>query len=193
MDFNIAKFHLLSVTNRRKSSVRHYSVDLQELSSVAKYDYLGFRYWRDLRWNNHCSSTASKASRMLGLIRRTLKPCCSVVKELVYLSVVVTPIVEYATTVWNLYTTKDIAKLEPVQKIAARFGRISTSTSSLVSTLNCDTLKYRQMLAQLSLFYKMRNDHINIQFPQCITPNVRRTRRNGSVYVRPAFGQPTPV
>ena len=49
MDFNIAKCHLLSVTNRQKRSVRNYSIDSQELSSVAIHDYLGVRCSRDLR------------------------------------------------------------------------------------------------------------------------------------------------
>ena len=88
---------------------------------------------------------------MLGLIRRTLKPCCRDVKELAYLSMV-RPIVEYAAPVWSPYTSKDVAKLEQVQKNAARFVtndyRISTSTSTdLVSTLNWDTLEHRRLLA----------------------------------------------
>ena len=78
MTFNIAKSHLLSVTNWRKGNVRNYSIDSQELLSVATHDYLG--------WNSYCSKAASKASRMHRLIRRTLKLCCSDVKELAHLS-----------------------------------------------------------------------------------------------------------
>ena len=107
MDFNVATCYVLPVTNRRKSSVRRYSVDSQELSSVINHDYLGVRCSHDLRWNSHCSKAASKASRMLGLILRTLKLYYSDVKELSYLSMA-RPIVEYAAPVWKPYTTKDV-------------------------------------------------------------------------------------
>ena len=54
---------------------------LEVLAKVPQCDYLGVRCSESLRWGAHCSKVAAKANKTLGLIRRTLKPCCREVKE----------------------------------------------------------------------------------------------------------------
>ena len=77
-------------------------------------------------------------------------------------------------------------KIEHVQKNAARFVKNDynpyTSTSGLVSSLGWVSQEHRRLLAQASLFYKIRNRLVNISFPSCIQENYRATRFNINKY-----------
>ena len=160
MQFNIAKCQLLSISNKKSTSKFDCTPDSQSLTPTDEHDYLGVRCRRDLRWSSHCSKVSSRANKSLGLLRRTHKPCCERVKEQAYLSIV-RPIAEYAAPVWSPHTNRDVNKIEQVQKNAARFVKNDynpyTSTSGLVSSLGWVSLEHRRLLAQASLFYKIRN------------------------------------
>ena len=181
MKFNTSKCRLLSITNKRNSSLHNYFLDSQPLESTDEHDYLGVRMSRDLRWNRHCLKVTAKANKVLGLLRRTLKPCSQKVKERAY-TTMVRPILEYAAPVWSPYTSKDVQKIEQVQKNAARFVTNNyhprASTSELVSQLNWDSLENRRLFAQAATFYKISNNLVNINFPPEVQPNLRLTRTN---------------
>ncbi|XP_032223431.2 uncharacterized protein LOC116604739 [Nematostella vectensis] len=185
MEFNASKCQLLLITLKRNSSLFNYSLDSQLLNSTDEHDYLGIRVAHDLRWSRHCCKVSLKANKTLGLLRRTLKPCSQSVKERAYFSMI-RPVMEYASPVWNPFTDRDINKLEQVQKNAARFvtGTYDprASSSDLVKSLNWDSLEVRRQLAQLCLFYKIRNNLVNIALPQQFQPNLRPSRTNSSKY-----------
>ena len=148
MDFNASKCHLLRITNKRKPFQSTYSANSEVLAKVPQCDYLGVRCSESLRWGAHCSKVAAKANKTLGLIRRTLKPCCREVKERTYMTLV-RPNIEYASSTWNPHTNTDVNRLEQVQKNAARFVcndyNSATSASALVSSLGWDTLEHRRL------------------------------------------------
>ena len=185
MQFNIAKCHLLSISNKKNTSKFDYTLDSQYLTPTDEHDYLGVRCRRDLRWSSHCSEVSSRANKSLGLLQRTIKPCCERVKEQAYLSIV-RPIAKYAAPVWSPHTNRDVNKIEQVQKNTARFVKDDynpyTSTSGLVSSLGWVSLEHRRLPAQASLFYKIRNRLVNMSFPSCIQENHRATRFNLNKY-----------
>ena len=128
-----ATSHLLSVTNWR-SSIMRYSVNSQELSSTGSKPWLlGCSLFMQpyQHWISHCRKATSKASRMLGLIWRTLKPCYSDVKKLACLSMV-RPVVKYKASVWSPHTNKDVAKLEQVQKIPLALSLMTTGSAPVI-------------------------------------------------------------
>ena len=143
MQFNIAKCQLLSISNKNTSKF-DYTLDSQYLTPTDEHDYLGVRCRRDLRWSSCCSKVSSRANKSLGLLRRTLKPCCERVKGQAYLSIV-RPIAEYASPVWSPHTNRDMNKIEQVQKNAAGFVKDDynpyTSSSGLVSSLRVGSPK----------------------------------------------------
>ena len=143
------------------------------LSRVSQHDYLGVTISHDLRWDEHHRKVAQKASRTLGLIRRTLSPCSKAVKAQAYLSLV-RPQLEYASDAWNPYTKKGIAQLEQVQRSAARFVhadyRRTTSVTPLISDLGWESLHNRRLLSQLKMFYKIQHGLVKINLPANIHP-----------------------
>ena len=53
-----------------------------------------------LTLSDHCKVTASKASRILNVLRRTMFGCSAHAKDVAYKSIV-RPCLEYACVVWN--------------------------------------------------------------------------------------------
>ena len=96
----------VKVKVKRKPSLCDYSLMGENLTRVDKHDYLGVSISSDLKWNSHISKISCKASRTLGLLKRTLSPCSQQVKATAY-KMLVRPQIEYASEVWNPHTLKD--------------------------------------------------------------------------------------
>ena len=89
------------------------------------------------------------------------------------------PILEYASSVWDPYTTANIQKLESVQRRAARFclndhSRYSSVINMLLS-LNLPSLQSRRKLTKLMTMYKIINGNLHIPSNSLI-PNHRDSR-----------------
>lgn len=61
--------------------------------------------------HNHNANTCSKANSMLGLLRRVLSDCSMDVKLKAY-TTLVHPQLEYACSMWNPYTKRNIHQIE---------------------------------------------------------------------------------
>ena len=72
------------------------------------------------------------------------------------------PILEYASTVWSPYVRTDIAKLEMVQRKAARFVfnkfSVYSSVTSMLPQLNWQSLEVRRTNAIITMYYKVGDD-----------------------------------
>ena len=174
MHFNIKKCAVLSITRKRNPSLHHYTIFGESLERVDEHDYLGVRISHDLRWGSHCQKIIQKASRTLGLLRRTLSPCKQEVKIKAY-QAIIRPQLEYAAETWNPHTLDGIKRLEQVQRASARFVfrdyRRTTSVTQLITTLGWDSLHVRHLLSQSTMFYKIHHGLVNIQFPPVIHPS----------------------
>ena len=181
MKFNVQKCGIMSFTRKRNPVIYQYHLQNNVVPRVLEYKYLGVTLTPDLRWNTHCQNIRQKASKTLGLIRRTLSPCSKKVKSTAY-TALVRPQLEYASEAWNPYTLTAINRLEQVQRAAARFVacdyRWSTSSSHLVSAHGWDTLHHRRLLDQCSLFYKIHYGVVNIPMPPTLTPATYHARND---------------
>ncbi|XP_072025130.1 uncharacterized protein [Amphiura filiformis] len=135
----------MSITLKKKPSLHQYYIKGADLQRVKQHVYLGVTISDDLSWTTHCQKTVSKASRTLGMLRRTLSACSKEVKAGAYLSLV-RPQLEYSGEAWNPYTQCDINRVEQVQRQAARFVhadyRRTTPVTPLVQKLQWDTLHF---------------------------------------------------
>ena len=170
MHFNVKKCASLSITRKRNPKIFQYSLMGEILNRVQKHDYLGVTIAHDLRWNDHCSKVINKASRTLGLLRRTLSPCTKAVKSQAY-STLVRPQLEYASEIWNPNTTSEINRLEQVQRSSARFVFADYNkrnhVTPLIQELNWDSLHTRRLIQQATMLYRIQYALVNITFPPC--------------------------
>ena len=75
---------------------------------------LGVTFTIDLKSTAHCKDVYSKANRMLGLLRRTIKYKNPAVLTTLYKSIV-RPHLEYCSTTWNPHYSKDKILIERIQ------------------------------------------------------------------------------
>ena len=72
MELNINKCSVLSITLKRNSIFHDYNILGATLKRVTNHDYLGVTISSDLNWLRHVTKISNKASRTLGLLKRTL-------------------------------------------------------------------------------------------------------------------------
>ena len=110
---------------------------------------------------------ASKATKLLNVLYRTMFGCSTLAKDEVYKSIV-KPSMEYACQVWNPHTEKDCVLLDAIQNRAARCIlksrwypeslRRTKSSRECVLTLNWPFLSTRRMYFIIMFLF-------NIQLP----------------------------
>jgi len=115
-----------------------YSMYGEPIEEVCSGEDLGVMFSNDMKVALQCNNSCSKANRMLGLIRRTIKYRHPVILLNLYKSLV-RPHLDYCSSVWNTYS-KDIELLERVQH---RFTRLFSELRSL---------PYEVRLCQLGLW-----------------------------------------
>ena len=100
----------------------------------------------DLHWKSHVNSVCSKASQLLGFIKRT-SGHTKVSLQLYRALVLCRPIVDYACPVWNQPTKCIVNRIEKIQCDFTRY----LFKQSLIKNNPADYLDYSQRLDSLNL------------------------------------------
>ncbi len=155
----------MRVTSSPKPISFDYSIHNTVLENVLHTKYLGVTIQSNLKWDVHCKQVAAKATNTLNVLKRNLKSTREV-RERAYKSLV-RPQVEYAASVWSPWLARDKARIERVQRRAARYVHNTYSRYSSVTTmlqsLNWETLQSRRVNMRLCIIYKAY--HILAMFP----------------------------
>ena len=180
MDFHPQKCSILSIARARSSTIEHpYTLKghILEVQDVTKY--LGVDLQRNLSWKPHIDRISKKANSMLGFLRRNLRSCSEDTKAKAYFSMVSSNL-EYCSSVWNPHHKKQVEKLEMVQRRAARYTTsrfgYTSSVESMLQHLQWESLESRRTKIQLTLFYKVVNNLIDIPEANYLIPSTSRTR-----------------
>ena len=169
MEFNSDKCEVIRITNRRKKKiVTNYSIHEHQLKKVKGAKYLGLTIDRTLSLNGHINNVTKKANSTRAFLQRNVNRCPEASKTFCY-QTFVRPIVEYASTVWNPPTEKNIKSLENVQRQAARFVkgdyRRRSSVTTMFESLNWVSLASRRAEAKLVMLYRITNNLVDEQHP----------------------------
>ena len=136
---------------KTKPSSHQYSLFGHPLSKVPSHSYLGVKLDYILSWAKHITEISTKSSKVLAMIKRTLGPRKPEIKDTAY-NMLVRPKLEYASPIWNPHISSQINQLERIQHYAARFvandHRRTTSPTTLVLTVNWQTLERRRIIKQ---------------------------------------------
>jgi hypothetical protein len=184
MSFNVSKCTVMTITNKRNPIHANYLMDSLPLNRVFSQDYLGVTISTNLNWAQHVSKVSKKSSKSLGLLQRTLHNCPENVKSVAY-KALVRPKLEYACAAWNPYRSKDIYKLERIQRQAARFVngdyKRTSSVTDMLTSLGWESLEARRQKSQSVMLYKIINNLVSIPLPEDVYYSEHgRTLRNCS-------------
>jgi len=154
MEFNVAKCVTMHIGNGNIGF--QYSMQGRLLDTVTTARDLGVHISSDLKSADHCYKSYSKANRMLGLIKRTVKYKTQDLMVRLYKSLV-RPHLEYCAPVWSPHYKKDKILLEKVQHRFTRLfdGLKNLEYSKRLRKLNLWTLEERRNRADLIELFKM--------------------------------------
>ena len=117
MRFNAKKCYIMSINNR---STHSYSLNNHILKQVEENPYLGLTLTENLKWSSHIIKITKKANSKIEFLRRNLKSCPQDCRKSAYISLV-RSVLDYGSIILDPYLSRDIEKLERVQRQAARF------------------------------------------------------------------------
>ncbi len=117
MPFNVNKCHIIHVSTRNRKC--DYEMNGDNLGSEQCVKDLGFSIASNLKFFQQCKDAASKANRMVGFLNRNFSFKNKDIILPMNISLV-RPHLEYAVQFWSPHHTKDLAKLEAVQRRATK-------------------------------------------------------------------------
>ena len=165
MVFNPDKCEHIRITNKRQVIQTSCNIHGQILNETSKAKYLGVTTYNTLSWNSHIETVTKKVNQTTAFLRRKLSSCPKDVKAKCYKSIV-RPQLEYASTVWNPVTKSNIAKVESVQKCAARVCyndyRRTNSVTSMLQELGWEDLQPRREQNKDAMIYRIVNNLVEI-------------------------------
>ena len=116
-----------------------------------------------MSWSTLVDKISNKDNKILGLIKRTCKGFQDVsTLRTLYLAVVRSQL-ESCSIVWSLHTSRNISKLERIQRRATKFIlKTNDDYERLRKKLNLLSLEQRRFLFDVLFPYKALNGYINI-------------------------------
>ena len=120
MKCNADKCVVKNIGNLKIKSKYEYKMNNQILETMKHHPYLGVELSENMKYNNHIDTITSKASGVLGFVKRNLRHCPRTVKERAY-HTLVRPKLEYSSPIRNPQQKTQIKQLEQVQRNAVRF------------------------------------------------------------------------
>ena len=148
---------------------------------MTQHKYLGVGLiCSKLTWNEHISAITGKANSSLGFLRRNLYNCPYQIKMQAHHSLV-RPHLEYAWSVCDPHTQKNIQSIENFQRRAARFvkkcnQRTPATVTSLLEELKWPLLEQRRKQTRLTNFYKIVNGTLAVEIPNYFSQKERQIR-----------------
>jgi hypothetical protein len=159
--FHPDKCKVLSIIGKRhqqrttKYTMPTYSGSYVTLESVETEKDIGVTIDAKLNFEKHIQTQVNKASQIVGIIRRSFKyldfkTFCLLFKSLVR------PILEYASSVWNPYKTKDIEAIENVQRRATKMlpDMKDLTYEERLKKLKLPSLRYRRLRGDMIETFK---------------------------------------
>ena len=184
MSFNPKKCQILRIARKKTPVIFNYVIGNHTLDSPDAAKYLGVHLSQDLSWNNHINYIAKKASSTSAFLQRNINACPRQTKVLCY-KALVRPVMEYACTVWDSHTQKNITKLEMVQRKYARFifnnFQRTSSVSTMLNHLQWPSLQERRAQYKVVMVYRCVNTLVDIPLTYYQAVPVATLRRHPKV------------
>ena len=182
------KCQVLSFKGRNAHIGYQYSIHNYILSSVDTITDLGIILSSDLSFAKQIDKVCSKARSRSAMI---LKCFQSRDKKLLFraFTVYVRPILEYCCNVWSPYRLCDIRRIESVQRLFTK-RLIDLKGMSYPDRLKCldtESLEMRRIKCDLSMYFKLLHEIVDMPYDIFFKVRDIRTRSNGLTLYKDKF------
>ena len=143
---NPKKSTLLILSRKQVKPQLHLSINSTPIRITQSVKYLGVTITSDLKWSLHILHSCNSAKRKLGLLYRNFYQADQRTLTHLYKALVL-PKLDYCSCVWDPSSSSLTAKLEAVQRFAAKLcsKQWSGDSHSLVSSLGWPSLQSRRL------------------------------------------------
>ncbi|XP_073231870.1 uncharacterized protein [Porites lutea] len=164
MTFNVKKCELMRITQKKQPFRTSFNLNGSVLEEVYKFRDLGLLTNHHLSWNSQVDAITNKASRILGLLRRTCRGCKDTETLKVLYCTLVRSQVEYGSVVWSPYTARNIDKLEHIQRRGTKFilGKRNFTHDERLKCLDLLSLEKRRYLFDVTFLYTALKGYLNV-------------------------------
>ena len=165
--------HHIETSQRKLKDPDNPSLDIN-LKTCEDHKDLGVIFDSKLDFNIHINKKISKASQMMGMIRRGFRNLTPQIFKPLYTSLVRSHL-EYAQTVWNPHHVTEIKRLESVQRNATKQinGFKSLSYTERLKILGLPTLRFRRLRGEMIETYKI----LHKIYKEDSVPNLPRNKQ----------------
>ncbi len=167
---NIAanKCFTLNIHNRTLQNLPSLTLDNTPLQNIETMKDLGIIISSNLKWHSHINSICNKAAFSSYHILKSFRTKNIWIFKKLFVTYT-RPIVEYNTPVWSPYLSKDISRIESIQRLFTRRACLKcgihfTSYQDRLEKLKLDSLEKRRQLNDLYLMYKIIHNLCSISF-----------------------------
>lgn len=149
-----------------------YYMNGEPIQKATFHKDLGLLVTADLKWESHISKIGKKANSLIYLIKIAFKDLSKEMVLKLY-KAYIRPKLEFAVSVWCPYFTKDIMRLEKIQRKVTRIPPELRNLSypDRLSTLQITTLTERRVRGDLIEVYKWTSGYYDCE-------NIFRTNKN---------------
>ena len=198
MKFHPSKSKVLSITNQRNMlhnlpfTIFQYRLNSTYIDYVSSYVDLGVTVNNKLLWKEQCDKLVCKGNSQLGMLMRTCHFTMNKKQKRTFYLTIVRSIFEHCSIIWRPKSTNQIASFDAIQKKAIKWinGRRFDHYSDLEyfnkqKELNILPMKFKFVLNDLIMYYKIINLLIHIKLPEHFTfveaEQVRYTRQTAAI------------
>jgi hypothetical protein len=150
------------------------------LPSVDNISDLGILLASDLSFSKQIDKLCSKARCRSAMILKSFQSRDNFLLFKAFV-VYVRPILEYCSNVWSPYKVSDIKKIESVQRLFTKRlrGLKDLPYPDRLKCLNAESLEMRRIKCDLTMYYKILNNLVDISSDSLFQVRSVRTRNNG--------------
>jgi hypothetical protein len=139
LPFNADKCKAMSISTQKNMNVRKpYHLDGRNIEFVHEEVDLGIKFTSDLKPNVHIAAKTKRANQVLGQLKKSFLLRDDAVMLKLY-KAMVRPHLEYGIQIWAPHQSKDIKKMESIQRRATKLMP------------SCRGLEYEERLRQVGL------------------------------------------
>ena len=160
-----------------------------QIAQVTRHRHLGVTFNEQLSWKDHVHDVIKKSATTIGLLRRLGRQLSSTVVRDLY-SFSIRPGIKYGSIVWSGLSSSDAARLERLNRSAARLITKTSPSSDLSRELllaraGLPSLGTRRRMAQCTLIRKAylgrHPRHHQRALSPWISPGKRRQKRGSTM------------